>query len=523
MRYRLILVVTLTALVTISHAILQTSKESQCKNGKKKCRSILSTNYNPDVNLPTPKIIRRHGYPAESYVVETEDGYLLELHRIPYGRRGIKYGKKEPVFLQHGVLGSSSDWVIAGPDTALAYLLADKGYDVWLGNARGNTYSRSHITYSPLDLAFWDFSFHEMGYFDLPAEIDFILNKTSHAQLSYIGHSMGTTMFFVMASMRPEYNEKVLGQISLAPVAYLSHTQSPIRYLAPFALNIEKIMDWIGNGEFLPHNTMLNYVTKIACELNHREMNMCEDFLFILCGHDPYQFKMSLLPVILGHTPAGGSTRTLVHYAQFIDAGKFRQFDYGKDKNFQFYNSSFPPKYDIKSINTKVAFFYAGNDLLTNDQDVKEFYSLLPNPVGLYKVNFTFFNHLDFLWAKDVRSLVYNDLLVVLKSFNKTRQRSEVLTVNNVIPQNPHVISEETTSPWERYLQLTMTERSLYATERRLSSKRGDQTSFMQKISAFPSDFGRKFEKKWNDSTMREVLNNWMKGDSKGDSNSDGE
>jgi len=39
----------------------------------------------------------------------------------------------------------------------VAFLLADQGYDVWLGNVRGNSYCRSHVKLSPRNRDFWQF------------------------------------------------------------------------------------------------------------------------------------------------------------------------------------------------------------------------------------------------------------------------------------------------------------------------------------------------------------------------------
>lgn len=57
------------------------------------------------------------------------------------------------------ILGSSADFV-ASKNQSLAFQLSDKGYDVWLGNNRGNTYSRDHIMLDPNDdTSFWNFRY----------------------------------------------------------------------------------------------------------------------------------------------------------------------------------------------------------------------------------------------------------------------------------------------------------------------------------------------------------------------------
>lgn len=157
----------------------------------------------------TAFLIAEHGYPVEEHYVNTSDGYILKVYRIPSSPSSPPINGKRVAFLQHGLLCSSADWVVLGKGKALAYLLADAGYDVWLGNARGNTNSRKHQKLSPDHKDFWDFSWHEIGQIDLPAMIDFVLLNTGEKDLHYIGHSQGTTAFFVMTSLRKEMNAKI--------------------------------------------------------------------------------------------------------------------------------------------------------------------------------------------------------------------------------------------------------------------------------------------------------------------------
>merc|ERR1719192_1870692 len=78
----------------------------------------------PDVGLNMTEITKSKGYPIEEHLVTTEDGYILGVFRIPYGRHETAANPaKLPVLLQHGLLDSSYTWVCNFPGISLAFIL----------------------------------------------------------------------------------------------------------------------------------------------------------------------------------------------------------------------------------------------------------------------------------------------------------------------------------------------------------------------------------------------------------------
>lgn len=67
-----------------------------------------------------------------------------------------------------------------------------------------------------------------MGYYDLPATIDYILQTTGQENMFYIGHSQGTTSFLVLAAEKPEYNTKIRLMTALAPISFMSNIPNPV-------------------------------------------------------------------------------------------------------------------------------------------------------------------------------------------------------------------------------------------------------------------------------------------------------
>jgi hypothetical protein len=65
------------------------------------------------------QIITKYNYPEETHKVRTADGYILTVHRIPHHPTEPPVSDRPAVLLLHGLLGSSADWVIAGPHKGL--------------------------------------------------------------------------------------------------------------------------------------------------------------------------------------------------------------------------------------------------------------------------------------------------------------------------------------------------------------------------------------------------------------------
>ncbi|XP_069467376.1 lysosomal acid lipase/cholesteryl ester hydrolase-like isoform X2 [Ambystoma mexicanum] len=369
----------------------------------------------PESSMNVSEIITYWGYCNEEYEVPTDDGYILSINRIPHGIKcnGSK-GGKPVVFLQHGLLADASNWVTNLANNSLGFLLADAGYDVWLGNSRGNTWSRKHKTLSPDQDAFWEFSFDEMAKLDLPAVINFIVNKTGQEQIYYVGHSQGTTIGFIAFSTMPELAKKIKMFFALAPVATISFSSSPLVKLGHVPEFFVK--DLFGKKEFLPQTYIVKWLATHVCTREIIE-ELCGNVFFILCGFNEKNLNMSRVNVYSSHCPAGTSVQNMIHWSQVFRTGVLKALDYGsKAENMAHYNQSTPPLYKVKNVTVPMAMWTGGHDWLADPKDVAMLLLQVSNLV--YHKEIPEWEHLDFIWGLDAPVRMYQEMMTMMKKYS---------------------------------------------------------------------------------------------------------
>jgi len=365
------------------------------------------------------KLVKERGYPLEIHDdIETDDGYLLTMQRIPYGRKDTNINaKRPPVLLVHGAFGSAVHYTFDSPDKGLAYILADEGFDVWLGNYRSVSCSKKHKYYDNTSERFYDYTAHEVAIYDVKAKIDYILNVTNSAKMFYVGHSQGTMSFFILCSEMPEYNDKFKLFIALSPAGYVYNMTHPfVKFFWLYENYLYEPLKSLGFGQIPPVKPFFDNVGRPVCSLpifNH----FCSIIFQLLGGFNMNQFQKEMIPYFMHNFPDTISLKVFSHIAKMHESEYFGQFDYGPEMNMMRYGNYSAPRYDLRKVTAPLALYYAKNDWLVNSENVVKMAEEFPNVVDLYEVPDEDFTHMDFLWARDRVELLYNRIIDVMRYY----------------------------------------------------------------------------------------------------------
>ncbi|XP_075726282.1 lipase 3 isoform X2 [Rhipicephalus microplus] len=365
---------------------------------------ILNNNANdPDVCTTIEALVRSKGYPFETHEIATEDGYLLQMHRIPHGRdghcganeTGMACCERGPVFVMTGLLADSASMVLDFPKQSLGYVLADNGYDVWLGNVRGTTYGKKHKKWDVKSKKFWNFSFHEHAIFDVPAHIDYILREAKRKDLLYIGMSQGTLTFFTMLAEKPWYNDRIKAFAGLAPFYKLGHLKvPPLAAFSPYAEAPLRLAHAAGSYEVLPQGMPIAGFVRHFC--GYATRGICSLLADNFANFGSRYINESRIPVYLCHLPAGTSMKNIIHFDQRS-----------------------VPEYELSNVKTDLGIFWSAGDEFVPPEDVRE---LLKSLQGNVKINHyiddPFYTHIHFLVSTTNGVYLHKELLAFLRRYD---------------------------------------------------------------------------------------------------------
>eukprot|EP00727_Mastigamoeba_balamuthi_P008647 m51a1_g4404 hypothetical protein (439) ;mRNA; r:422565-424489 len=371
----------------------------------------------PEAPLGLCAMARGHGYACAEHVVPTDDGYLITVFRLGLpNASGLRC--RQPVFLQHGVLDSAFTWVVYGKGVGLAYELVDEGYDVWLGNSRGNEFGMQHVRLDPASPEFWDFSWDQMASSDLPSLLEYVCKVTGESSVPVVAHSQGTTMVFAgMQSAGRRLRDRVSALVALGPVAGLRNQRLPlpINILANWSDGV--IYTLFGHAAFFRFPPGLRNVVSAVCS---QVPGLCHEIFHYVIGRNSGAWDPERLPVLLQHTPASTSVQNMVHWCQLV-RGDFRAHDHGAERNRRVYGSESAPLYDLRHVpeDLPTLVISGSMDNLAGPEDVELLVRQLPSKprwILLQK-----YAHMDFMWARKARVDVYPHVVAFLR--NSTAER----------------------------------------------------------------------------------------------------
>lgn len=428
-----------------------------------------STTPNPTSTRTTMELIRNNGYECEQHSVLTKDNYILGIHRlchetpttyeiakthtvtnstvlishhplvqrldlvipntttgsieqkyyalptlpkrVPSGyyssssSTAVDYHHRPPVLLMHGLMMSSEIWV-AGGKNALPYLLHEQGFDVWMGNLRGNRYSSKHQNFTTNQTEYWNFSLDEIIRYDIPQIIQYILHYTHYNRLAYIGFSQGSAVIFGALALYPSLQHSLSVCVSLSPaMALRGLSKSPVTTIVSTDTTFLYLI--FGKKRMLRIALDIQRILSPSIWVTLVDLSMAYLFGWRSQNIDPIM-KLTLYHHLFSLT----SVKTIVHWFHIIASQRFEMFTeyinptHGSVNSGSSNVASTPnvdiasslrwftsfrslhdqqimPLYDTRMVQTPLAFFVGGADTLI---DIEKLLMILPAYSGPIRV-----------------------------------------------------------------------------------------------------------------------------------------
>ena len=257
----------------------------------------------------------------------------------------------------------------------------------------------------------------EFAFHDIPDTISYILDTTKQKSLSYIGFSQGTAQAFATLAIHPLLNYQVNVFIALAPaMAPAGLSNGIVDSLVKASPSVLYLM--FGRRSILSSATMWETLLypPLFCAVIDRGLG----FLFNWKTRNiSASQKLAAYPHLYSFT----STKSVVHWFQVIRNKCFQMYDDDVHQPMNVATSrkySKVAKYPTRNIRTPVVLVYGGNDSLV---DIKVMLRELPPQTVATEI--PHYEHLDFLWARDVDSQVFQHVFDALESFTDAEHTAE--------------------------------------------------------------------------------------------------
>lgn len=249
----------------------------------------------------------------------------------------------------------------------------------------------------------------EFAFHDIPDSIAYILETTSAPSLSYVGFSQGTAQAFATLAVHPRLNDQVNVFVALAPaMAPAGLSNGIVDALVKASPQVLFLL--FGRRSILSSATMWQSI--LYPPIFVRLIDMGLSFLF---GWHARNISTSQKLAAYPHLYSFTSTKSVVHWFQIIRTKSFQMFD---DDVQPVVSLSTVSKYTkvarfpTRNIKTPIVLLYGGSDSLV---DINVMKRELPSHTVAIEV--PHYEHLDFLWAREVDTLVFPHVFDALESF----------------------------------------------------------------------------------------------------------